>query len=71
MPFWPSLIASSPLDLTLRPLGRPGDPATAARLTPNDFYRLERALEIVRATGKPMDTFLPTDTDVPFDFRRA
>jgi tRNA dimethylallyltransferase len=31
------------------------DPATAGRLAPNDAQRIQRALEIVRLTGKPLD----------------
>ena len=34
------------------------DPATAARLAPNDSQRIGRALEIFRLTGKPMSTLL-------------
>lgn len=30
------------------------DPATAARLAPNDSQRIQRALEVVRITGKPL-----------------
>jgi tRNA dimethylallyltransferase len=30
------------------------DPLTAARLAPNDSQRIERALEVFRATGKPL-----------------
>jgi len=30
------------------------DPATAARLKPNDAQRIQRALEIIRLTGKPL-----------------
>ncbi|HUX36278.1 MAG TPA: tRNA (adenosine(37)-N6)-dimethylallyltransferase MiaA [Rectinemataceae bacterium] len=36
-----------------------GDPVSAARIHPNDLYRLTRALEIVRATGRPLASFLP------------
>lgn len=31
------------------------DPATAARLAPNDAQRIQRALEVVTLTGEPMD----------------
>lgn len=31
------------------------DPVTAARLAPNDSQRIQRALEVVRLTGKPLD----------------
>lgn len=34
------------------------DPATAARLQPNDAQRIERALEIWHLTGKPMSALL-------------
>jgi tRNA dimethylallyltransferase len=34
------------------------DPHSAARIHPNDTYRLLRALEIVRATGKPWSQFI-------------
>ena len=34
------------------------DPATAARLKPNDSQRIERALEIYQLTGKPMSQHL-------------
>jgi hypothetical protein len=49
----------------------PGDPATASRLQRNDFYRLERALEIVRATGRPVGAFAADASHSPFDFRCA
>lgn len=55
------------------PSCRPGDPASAARLSRNDFYRLERALEVVQSTGRPMEAFLPSADGAaaasPFDFR--
>ncbi|HEX7634366.1 MAG TPA: tRNA (adenosine(37)-N6)-dimethylallyltransferase MiaA [Noviherbaspirillum sp.] len=34
------------------------DPATAARLKPNDSQRIQRALEIIELTGKPMSQLL-------------
>ncbi len=34
------------------------DPATAARLAPNDAQRIGRALEIIRLTGQPMSALL-------------
>lgn len=34
------------------------DPETAARLAPNDAQRIQRALEIVRLTGRPMSELL-------------
>ncbi|HTZ00154.1 MAG TPA: tRNA (adenosine(37)-N6)-dimethylallyltransferase MiaA [Rhodocyclaceae bacterium] len=33
------------------------DPATAARLAPNDAQRIQRALEVVRLTGRRLDDF--------------
>lgn len=33
------------------------DPSTAARLSPNDSQRIQRALEVYRMTGKPLSTF--------------
>ena len=33
------------------------DPDTAARLAPNDAQRIQRALEVLRLTGKPLGTF--------------
>jgi tRNA dimethylallyltransferase len=33
------------------------DPATAARLAPNDSQRIQRALEIQRITGRPLSAF--------------
>jgi len=34
------------------------DPATAARLAPNDSQRLQRAIEIHRISGRPMSSWL-------------
>jgi tRNA dimethylallyltransferase len=34
-----------------------GDPVTAARLAPNDSQRIQRALEVLRSTGKPLSEF--------------
>ena len=34
------------------------DPITAARLEPNDSQRIQRALEVVQSTGKPMSAWL-------------
>ena len=39
-------------------LDEAGDPETAARLNKNDYFRLERALEIVLSTGRPLKTHL-------------
>jgi tRNA dimethylallyltransferase len=33
------------------------DPATAARLSPNDSQRIQRALEVFRLTGEPLSSF--------------
>ena len=33
------------------------DPATAARLAPNDAQRIQRALEVFRITGQPLSSF--------------
>jgi len=33
------------------------DPATAARLAPNDSQRIQRALEVFRSTGRPLSEF--------------
>ena len=33
------------------------DPATAARLAPNDSQRVQRALEVLRVTGRPLSSF--------------
>lgn len=33
------------------------DPATAARLRPNDSQRIQRALEVARLTGRPLSSF--------------
>jgi len=51
----------------MRVLSEAGDTTASARLAPNDWYRAERALEVVKATGKPVTAFeappdaLPTD----------
>jgi tRNA dimethylallyltransferase len=34
-----------------------GDPATAARLAPNDSQRIQRALEVLRSTCRPLSEF--------------
>ena len=55
-------------------LASAGDPATAARLERNDLYRAERALEVVRATGRPLADFKAPDVHADhadFDFRRV
>ncbi len=44
---WPALHASLALH----------DPVTAARLSPNDSQRIQRALEVFRATGNPLSSY--------------
>lgn len=47
------------------------DPETAARLAPNDAQRLQRALEILRLTGRPMSALLAeaaADGPPPWNF---
>jgi tRNA dimethylallyltransferase len=45
------------------------DPATATRLAPNDAQRINRALEIIELTGKPMSELLSgrTRLELPFE----
>jgi tRNA dimethylallyltransferase len=45
------------------------DPATAARLAPNDAQRINRALEIIELSGKPMSELLAKreKPELPFD----
>jgi tRNA dimethylallyltransferase len=45
------------------------DPATAARLAPNDAQRINRALEIIELSGRPMSELLlgRPKLDLPFD----
>jgi tRNA dimethylallyltransferase len=45
------------------------DPATAARLKPNDSQRIQRALEIIELTGQPMSSLLANKApqELPFD----
>ncbi|WP_025917208.1 tRNA (adenosine(37)-N6)-dimethylallyltransferase MiaA [Herminiimonas sp. CN] len=64
------------LDLDTTRIGTPGlharlaqlDPATAARLKPNDAQRIQRALEIIALTGQPMSQLLALrpKTALPF-----
>jgi len=43
------------------------DQATAARLAPNDAQRIQRALEVFRATGRPLSDFQANaPVDLPF-----
>jgi tRNA dimethylallyltransferase len=44
------------------------DPATAARLNPNDAQRIGRALEIVRLSGMPMSALLARREKEPLPF---
>lgn len=41
------------------------DPATAARLAPNDAQRIQRALEVHALTGQPMSSLLAVRQDSP------
>ncbi|MEZ2743170.1 tRNA (adenosine(37)-N6)-dimethylallyltransferase MiaA [Paenalcaligenes hominis] len=45
------------------------DPETAARLAPNDGQRIQRALEIYRASGKPMSVWLKEQPPRPVQQR--
>lgn len=64
------------LELEAARIGIPGlharlaqlDPATAARLQPNDAQRIQRALEIIALTGQPMSQLLAVrpKTELPF-----
>jgi tRNA dimethylallyltransferase len=47
------------------------DPATAARLAPNDSQRVQRAIEIYRITGQTMSALLAAESgqpDGPYDY---
>lgn len=65
------------LDAEAAQIGWPGmharlrllDPATAERLAPNDAQRINRALEIIELTGKPMSELLARRTKpvLPFE----
>ena len=46
------------------------DPASAERLKPNDAQRIQRALEVVRLTGKTMAEIYATQEKQPFPYRR-
>ncbi|MEO8408005.1 MAG: tRNA (adenosine(37)-N6)-dimethylallyltransferase MiaA [Oxalobacteraceae bacterium] len=64
------------LDLEAAQVGTPAmharlaqlDPATAARLKPNDAQRIQRALEVIALTGQPMSQLLALrpKTELPF-----
>lgn len=45
------------------------DPATAARLKPTDAQRIQRALEIVKLTGEPLDRFFAAQTPPALPFQ--
>jgi tRNA dimethylallyltransferase len=45
------------------------DPASAARLQPNDSQRLQRALEVVRASGRPLGDFFAGQAMTPLPYR--
>jgi tRNA dimethylallyltransferase len=51
-----------------RELGRV-DPATAARLDPNDAQRIQRALEIFYLTGQPMSELIARNADADLPYR--
>ena len=44
------------------------DPVTADRLQPNDAQRVQRALEIIALTGKPMSALLSRSQSAPLPF---
>ena len=41
------------------------DPATAARLAPNDAQRIQRALEVFRVSGRPLSSFHQRTANAP------
>jgi len=45
------------------------DPVTAARLAPGDAQRIQRALEVVRLTGKPLGDFWERQAEAALPFR--
>jgi len=45
------------------------DPATAARLKPTDAQRIQRALEVVRLIGKPLDSLFAAQGAVSLPYR--
>ena len=45
------------------------DPATAARLKPTDAQRIQRALEVVRLGGKPVDTWFAEQSAASLPYR--
>jgi tRNA dimethylallyltransferase len=44
------------------------DPATAARLAPNDSQRIQRALEVIRLTGQPLSALHAASRDEGVDW---
>lgn len=46
-----------------------GDPETAARLAPHDAQRIQRALEVLRLTGKPLGAFWQNQASVALPFK--
>lgn len=46
------------------------DPDSAARLKPNDAQRIQRALEVVRLTGRTMADIYAAQEKTPFPYRR-
>jgi tRNA dimethylallyltransferase len=45
------------------------DPETAARLKPNDAQRIQRAIEVLRLTGRTLGSFFAEQKDKPLPFR--
>jgi tRNA dimethylallyltransferase len=45
------------------------DNETAARLSPNDTQRIQRAMEVYRLTGTPMSTLLKVRNDTPLPYK--
>jgi len=45
------------------------DPETAARLAPNDSQRIQRALEVVRLTGRPLGEYFAAHQGKPLPWR--
>ena len=45
------------------------DPATAARLKPSDAQRIQRALEVVRISGQPLDTLFAAQQAASLPYR--
>jgi tRNA dimethylallyltransferase len=45
------------------------DPVTAARLAPSDAQRIQRALEVLRLTGRPLGAFFADQSSVALPYR--